>query len=456
MFDVVNQGVDGSGVPAAGSELGLAEPLNGAVRKAGEGAGEVSSAVAGLSSVPAGAELAAALAAIDPGLVDGYGRVVLWEANQRQVAHYQACGYGDMVAVQDVFLEATGGEVMGAFEGASGEFETAGALTRRGAQRELTFAESIWRRLPQVGQALYLGLIDYRRARRFVDGTAHLDVEMARGIVDDLIEVAAELTPSQLTGRIRRRCIDQDPDDAKTRNEKALEGRAAMTLDNPDGTASFMIHSAPAVEVLAASRHVDYLARGLKQRGDGRSMDQLRSDVALDLLQGHPTGRKANVLGGVMIHVSLDTLTGLAEEPADLAGYGDVIADVARQTVLQQQDAPWEFTVVDDHGDVVACGTTLRRPTTAQARHVRARYHCCVFPGCRMPSEVCDLDHRNEYSKTGRTCSDDLYPHCRYHHRIRHEHNWQYRRLVDGTIQYTTALGHTRISQPRGDPLTPM
>lgn len=407
--------------------------------------------VAALEEVPAGPELAAALEAIVVPWLTPHHRVQVWQARQRLIAHHQAKAYLDMIAVEDYFLEQGDNEAK-AFEGTSSEFEVAGALTRRGASSEVKMAEGLWRRLPQVGAALYRGDIDHRRARRLIEGTDHLPEDTAQGIAEDLLDVARELTPSQLAARIRRRCIDKDPEDAKTRYEQAVENRAAMTMPNQDGTATFYIHSAAPTDVYAAARHVDYLAKQLKGAGDKRPIDQIRSDVALDLLQGKPHSHDARVLGGVHIHTTLQTLTRLTDHGGELAGYGPVIADIARQTAEQQRDAPWDYSVTDTRGNVIAIGTTRRRPTATQTRHVRARFRTCVFPGCRMPAVDSDLDHRAEYSKTKRTRSDDLYPHCRYHHRIRHDQGWTYRELDDGRLEYTTRLGHKYLTQPRDPP----
>ncbi len=358
----------------------------------------------------------------------------------------------DMVAVENHFLEQ-GDDGAKAFTGTAAEFGVAGSLTRRGAEGEVTLSDALWRRLPAVGAALYRGDIDYRRARRLVDGTDHLPEDAAQAIVDDLIGVAGELTTGQLAARIRRRCIDKDPAEAKSRYEQAIENRAAMTMPNQDGTATFMIHSAAPAEVYAAARNVDYIAKQLKAAGDKRPIDQIRSDVALDLLQGKPHVHKPRVLGGVHIHTSLESLTRLADHPGELAGYGPVIADIARKTAEQQQNAPWEYTVTDSDGRIIATGTTQRRPTSSQARFARSRNRTCVFPGCRMPAIDSDLDHRIDYARVRRTRSDDLYPHCRHHHGIKHDQGWAYREVEPGKIEYTTRLGYKYVTDTRGPPL---
>ena len=67
-------------------------------------------------------------------------------------------------------------------------------------------------------------------------------------------------------------------------------------------------------------------------------MDQLHADVFIDLLNGTHT-RCGGKRGGVNLTVDLETLTHLADHPGEFAGYGPVIADIARQ-VTEHQSPP--------------------------------------------------------------------------------------------------------------------
>ena len=70
-------------------------------------------------------------------------------------------------------------------------------------------------------------------------------------------------------------------------------------------------------------------------RASSGSIDQLRADVFLDLLQGRSVGSGAD-RGTVDITVDLGVLAGLSEAPGELNGYGPVIADIARQVAREQ------------------------------------------------------------------------------------------------------------------------
>ncbi|MGI8822811.1 MAG: HNH endonuclease [Acidimicrobiia bacterium] len=185
------------------------------------------------------------------------------------------------------------------------------------------------------------------------------------------------------------------------------------------------------------------LARRLNTADETRSIDQLRADVLLDLLEGN--GHQAGPGRGMVdIHVDLDTLAGLSQAPGELAGFGPVIADIARQVADQQHHTQWRWTATDpDTGLPVHHGTTRRRPTPGQRRQVETGNPTCVFPGCRIPATQCDLDHRIPWSQGGPTSNDNLTPLCRHDHRIRHQTGWTHQPLPGGDHQWTSPLGHT-------------
>ncbi|HSJ85443.1 MAG TPA: HNH endonuclease signature motif containing protein [Acidimicrobiia bacterium] len=97
---------------------------------------------------------------------------------------------------------------------------------------------------------------------------------------------------------------------------------------------------------------------------------------------------------------------------------------------------------------MVSNGTTRRRPGTKLKRQVQANTPVCVFPGSRIPSLNCDLDHNQPWAQHGPTSKDNLGPLCRHHHVIRH-HGWTIHQLQPGSYQLTSPLGHNYTSQPR-------
>jgi hypothetical protein len=193
-------------------------------------------------------------------------------------------------------------------------------------------------------------------------------------------------------------------------------------------------------------RKINRLSHQVKATGDQRSIDQIRADIFLDLLKGRDqqTGASQAV---VDIQVELTTLLQLDDRPGELPGWGPVIADITRQVVDEQHEAEWRYTITDETG-VVANGTTRRRPSAGLKRLVQAKAPVCVFPGCRIPSLDCDLDHNQPWTEHGPTTEENLGPLCRHHHVIRH-HGWTIIQTDPGSYQLTSPLGHTYTSQAR-------
>src|SRR5690606_1772267 len=133
----------------------------------------------------------------------------------------------------------------------------------------------------------------------------------------------------------------------------------------PTGLPTFALRQLPPHRVAAITERIHTLAKHLKRHGDARTIDQIRADILMDLLEGKGT-HDATGRGGVEIRVNLTTLLGLDEDAADIPGWGPVIADIARQVARQQENSRWIYTVTDpDTGEPVQTGVTRRRPTTA-------------------------------------------------------------------------------------------
>ncbi|MFQ5555306.1 MAG: DUF222 domain-containing protein [Acidimicrobiia bacterium] len=405
----------------------------------------------GLDAMAPGPVLAAFLSSINVATVSGYDRVVVLRAHHRMASHHQAEVYKAINAVADSVGDVEE-DPQWVGEATAAEIRAALVLTRRAADTELGLALDLQRRLPQVAASLSAGQIDLRRARVIVDATGHLSVEEAREVAARVLGDAPGLTTGQLGARIRRLCLETDPGDAALRYETAVTQRRVVMQPTTEGAAHLMGLDLPPHRVATVTRRINRLARTLRRHGEYRTMDQLRADVLLDLLDGVASGTASTAAGEtgprpqgtVDLRVDLVTLAGLAEHPGELAGYGPVIADIARQVVADQRTAAeWRYTVDDpDTGRIVSEGTTRRRPTAGQRRHLTTRTTTCVFPGCRMPATDCDLDHRTPWAEGGLTTNGNLAPLCRHDHRIRHHTEWNYQSLPNGTHQWTTTLGH--------------
>lgn len=210
---------------------------------------------------------------------------------------------------------------------------------------------------------------------------------------------------------------------------------------------------------------------------------------------------------GVHLRVGLGTLLGLDEEPGVIAGWGPIMASVTRRIAARQRRSEWRFAIVDEHGQLVFDGVTRRRPSNVDpvAQHVRGgivelhvatsllgdpelagdcpdwagvladliaqrarqqpidqdaaarfagrplrrrtqtTFQRCVFAGCRRPASECDVDHRNEHARGGRTDEANLAPACRHDHDLKTRRGWRLVRRDATTYVWISPLGRRHV-----------
>jgi hypothetical protein len=408
----------------------------------------------GFEDLRPGPELAALVWSLDRKKLSPADRVRLLQAHQKLVSHFQARSYADMVAIWE-FEQGpnSSGDPADDFRFAVQEIRAALRLSRRAAEVELSNALDYWQRLPRVGDELSLGWIDTRRARVIAQETGHLPEGTAQNVVEQTICEARRLTAGQLGAFLRRYIVKDDPESAQLRYEESLAERRVAVEAEPEGTASlFGMHLSPE-RVEAAMAFINDLATSLRSEGDMRSLDQIRADVFLDLLAGHPHDAKSHRRGSVDLVVDLATLAGLADTPGELGGYGPVIADISRRVAKAQETAEWRYRVTDSrNGSVVAEGTTRRRPTRKIRRTVEGRDPRCVFPGCRVPARRCDFDHTRPWAIAKETSAQNGAPICEGDHVVRHDAGWDYERMSDGDYLWTSPFGLRYTTSGRPPP----
>jgi hypothetical protein len=314
-------------------------------------------------------------------MFDGDARVDAMCVVARQVARQQALLLEAMAAVA---ATSTG---IG-FD--ADEVAFALHLPRTVAQREVVLARDLLGRLPAVFAALSEGRICLARARVFSDVLIPVaDDGLAGEIADRFLSAAEECTASQLRARLLKAVLAADPDAAQRRLDRSIEERRLSLSANDDTTACLSAVFLPPAKAAAAFERVDAIARGLKRDGESRTLDQLRADVFCDLLSGiSPASGPVIRSGAVELLVPLATLAGQSDAPGQLAGYGPVTADIARQiaaaytaparadddtdlaavarafgdVVAPAPPVQWRFRVHDADGTLLHYGATRARP----------------------------------------------------------------------------------------------
>jgi hypothetical protein len=256
-----------------------------------------------LELMPPGARLASLLAGVDRAALSDRDRVRLLRARNRLSAHIQAELLADIYAVSqdDDGVDEDAVSRHGApsrYPWAASEVAFALRWTETAAGARLEQARQLVEDLPRVFAALRAGDVDMPKVLVIGELAGWLDDrEVARRLVEQVIDRAADLTTGQLRAKLRQLVLAVDPQAARRRCARALRTRRVESFPNPDGTGEVWGRSLPPQDAAAAWERLTAIARAARSAGDERTMDQLRADALLDLLVGEgvatggPVGR---------------------------------------------------------------------------------------------------------------------------------------------------------------------
>lgn len=177
---------------------------------------------------------------------------------------------------------------------------------------------------------------------------------------------------------------------------------------------------------------------------DGRNIDMKRAD-ALSAICGDLLARLSDEYQPhrrpVSINITMDlpTALGLADNPAELAGYGPIPSQVARHLA---SDAKWRKFITDPGtGNLLSFGRESYIPPQALIDFISARDRICRFPGCSQPARVSDIDHAIPWEEGGETSAKNLGLLCRRHHRMKTHDGWKLISNEDGSCKWISPAG---------------
>ncbi|WP_410599073.1 DUF222 domain-containing protein [Amycolatopsis sp. lyj-90] len=307
-------------------------------------------------------------------------------------------------------------------------------------------ADALTTRLPCTLTLMNQGKVSGFGAMKVAAATAWLSDEDALA-ADALLE---ERLPGKNSEQIRRAAshaaatVDREGADKRAKHHR--DGRRLAMRQGETGVASIEVEDGPVEKVTAAYTRIDREARALKTGGETRTLDQLRADVALDLLLGGQGGVSERT--EVFLYVDLFTYLGLNDDPAELAGHGRLPATPARHIATGPNTVLRRIITDPLSGQVLDLGRDRYRPTAGLDEYVRVRDRECRRPGCHLPAQACDLDHAVPWQHGGHTDAADLVSFCRRDHRLKDEPGWSYHLAPDGTLTVTTPTGQTYDSTP--------
>ena len=341
--------------------------------------------------------------------------------------------------------------------GAVDEVMAASGLGESECRRRLGLALADPVRVDSLVRLLAAGELALWQVLGLHDDTADLDPTAA----DEVVQVVSAPTRAgdRPSAQLRRRRLRRELARRGAQSacgSRRLAARDARAELEPDGTGRLWI-TGEGGRVVAAIERVDRLARGIRASGQhpDRTLAQLRSDVALDLIL-HTTsveGAEWSRLGDlppaqVQVVIGLDVLSGATDGVAEIPGHGWVPADVARD-LAHAPGSVWQRLVIDPAtGALVELSSTRYTPPARLRAHVVARDRVCRAPGCVVPATTCDLDHDIPWPM-GVTSADNLTAKHRRHHQLKTVGLWSSRHdpTMDA-LTWTTLAGRSYRTDP--------
>ncbi|MDQ6935380.1 MAG: HNH endonuclease [Actinomycetota bacterium] len=331
-------------------------------------------------------------------------------------------------------------------------------------------------RLPRLWARVQAGDLPAWRARRIAAETLCLSREAA-AYVDQQVAAFSHGIGAAATQRLVDEAIARFmPDFARERRELAADGRhfdVDHTQVSFNGT-SLVRGELDLADALDLDAAVSAGAATLGELGSAEPLDVRRAvavgelarrQLVLDLTPAsaveegaaparRETTRQRHVV--LYVHLSEQAVRSPGGQLARLENAGG-------QLVTADQVARWCG---------IAASRVVVKPVVDVAGHIQVgayevpdrlaeqialRDHTCVFPWCTRPARPCradghgcDHDHVVPHEQGGATCSNNLAPLCRRHHRLKTHGRWRYTVLEPGAYLWSSPYGYTYLRDHTG------
>ncbi|MCL3818354.1 HNH endonuclease signature motif containing protein [Aeromicrobium wangtongii] len=285
-------------------------------------------------------------------------------------------------------------------------------------QLRLSIADRVRAKTPQVWDAFIDGLIDFSRVRDISMAIEKLrrDESIAR-LDDRVLAYAADHTGAELRQWLRRFVQRVEADLAVERAE-AERAERHVTVTHGDESMAWLNAYLPSHLAAVIEARLRQEARKPADPDDDRTVAQREADLLVAWCTSSDATTSA-VDANIAVTVAADVLAGAAfgfAESTDgaWAAPASWIADV-----VGTGSTFWHRIVVDPVKDDVLSHEYLGRfaPDTL-ATALQFLHGVCQAPGCMVPAERCDLDHRIPHPH-GPTNGDNMGPLCRRHHDLK-------------------------------------
>lgn len=416
---------------------------------------------------PGGHEALGHLINIDPKRLTPAGRIDYLAALEKQNSWLTSLIQQATLAIAGSEPSESASMWEGVDESEREDVATALRLSVNTAQSRIDVARVLTNHLPATCEALASGDISPSHATLIARETAEA---IKRGIpTEDLMMIESKAlahaefhTPAQVGRKLRTLIAQFSPDAFEESVSIARDARSVRMYPESDGMATViaLLPAEDAQTVMLAINSLISCQSARDEAGreflapltsledspnlDSRTAEMKRADaltaICGDLLTRiNPEYQPHRRPVTVNITMDLPTALGLADNPAELAGYGPIPASVARTL---SADGKWRRFITDPvSGNLLDYGRETYLPPQQLVDFLTARDRICRFPSCSQPARVSDIDHAQPWENGGRTSAENLGLLCRRHHRMKTHDGWKLVSHSDGSCTWTSPVG---------------
>ncbi|MFC5677126.1 HNH endonuclease signature motif containing protein [Aeromicrobium endophyticum] len=283
-------------------------------------------------------------------------------------------------------------------------------------QHRLSFADTVRDHSPTTWAAFGEGRVDLARVREIGHTISQLKrAESVHRLDRRVVEYAETHTVAELRAWLKRfvRRVEADLAVERADDERA---KRHVSFQHGDDSMGFMGAYAPSHEIAAVEDRIRRAARRPVDADDQRTVAQREADLLMAWLLSTSSRGEGVIDANIAVTVDADVLAGANPGFAESAdGRWGVPAQWIAD-VVGSGSTFWHRIVVDPvDDDVLAHEYVGRFAPDVLNIALRFLYGTCQGPGCMVPAERCDIDHRTPFPE-GPTRGDNLGPLCRRHH----------------------------------------
>jgi len=335
------------------------------------------------------------------------------------------------------------------------EFGAALGMSTDSARSLVGDALELAHRLKRTWKLVRAGKVPLWKARRLAQLTTTLPLEGADFVDRQLAGVVGKISWAGIERLVDQATVAFDPEAAEKQRREAADGRR-FDVHTREATHDGIVHVEGVLDLadgLDLNAAISQGADELATLGSTESLDVRRSmaagelarrQLAFDLRTEAGTAGEgpASVVKPrqVVIHVHLSHAA-ISRDEAGIAHIEETRSIVSTDQVRDwcSRDAQVVIKPVTDleahhHTDAYAIPDRLTDQT-------RLAQPVCAFPWCERPARRCDTDHVTAHGHGGPTCSCNLAPLCRRHHRAKTHTGWTYDKTDAATYLWRSPHG---------------